>query len=53
MPNVEVGRYARVRRAILDAGVKLPEGSVVGFDLEADRQKGYTVTDAGIVVVPS
>jgi glucose-1-phosphate adenylyltransferase len=53
MPNVEIGRYARVRRAILDSGVKLPEASVVGFDLEADRQKGYTVTDAGIVVVPS
>jgi glucose-1-phosphate adenylyltransferase len=53
MPDVEIGRYARVRRAILDTGVKLPEGSIVGFDLEADRRKGYTITDAGIVVVPS
>jgi len=51
MPDVEVGRYSRIRRAILNTGVKLPESSAIGFDLEADRAKGYTVTEAGIVVV--
>jgi glucose-1-phosphate adenylyltransferase len=30
----------------------IPEDSVIGFDLEADRARGYTVTDSGIVVVP-
>jgi hypothetical protein len=29
----------------------LPDSSVIGFDLEADRAKGYHVTEAGIVVV--
>src|SRR5262249_46458250 len=53
MPGVQIGRYSRVRRAIIDRGAVLPESSVVGFDLEADRAKGYTVTDSGIVVVPS
>lgn len=51
MPDVEIGRYSRVRRAILNTGVKLPESSSIGFDLDADRAKGYTVTEAGIVVV--
>jgi len=51
MPDVEVGRYSRIRRAILNTGVKLPESSTLGFDLEADRGKGHTVTEAGIVVV--
>jgi glucose-1-phosphate adenylyltransferase len=51
MPDVEVGRYSRVRRAILNTGVKVPESSTIGFDLEADRAKGWTVTDGGIVVV--
>jgi glucose-1-phosphate adenylyltransferase len=51
MPDVEVGRYSRVRRAILNTGVKIPESSSIGFDLEADRAKGYTVTEAGVVVV--
>ncbi len=51
MPRVEIGRYSRVRRAIVNTGVKLPESSVIGFDLEADRRKGYHVTEGGIVVV--
>jgi glucose-1-phosphate adenylyltransferase len=51
MPDVEVGRYSRIRRAILNTGVKIPESSSIGFDLEADRAKGWTVTDGGIVVV--
>jgi glucose-1-phosphate adenylyltransferase len=51
MPDVEVGRYSRIRRAILNTGAKLPESSSIGFDLEADRAKGNTVTEAGIVVV--
>ncbi len=51
MPGVEVGRYSRIRRAILNTGVKIPDSSVIGFDLEADRAKGYHITECGIVVV--
>jgi len=51
MPNVEIGRWSRLRRAIVNTGVKIPESSTIGFDLEADRAKGYTVTEAGVVVV--
>lgn len=51
MPGAEVGRYSRVRRAILNTNAKVQESSVIGYDLEADRAKGYQVTDAGIVVV--
>jgi len=51
MPGAEIGRYSRIRRAIINTGVKVPESSVIGFDLEADRAKGYHVTDGGIVVV--
>lgn len=51
MNDAEVGRYSRIRRAIVGAGVKIPESSVIGYDLEEDRTKGYTVTDSGIVVL--
>jgi glucose-1-phosphate adenylyltransferase len=51
MPGAEIGRYSRIRRAIVNTGVKVPESSVIGFDLEADRAKGYHITDGGIVVV--
>lgn len=49
--NVEVGRYCRVQRAILDAGVVLAEGAVVGGDRERDEAAGHHVTEGGITVV--
>jgi len=48
--NCDIGRRARVRRAILDKNVKIPPGTEIGFDLDEDRKK-YHVTDSGIVVV--
>jgi glucose-1-phosphate adenylyltransferase len=51
LPDAEIGRYSRIRRAIINTDVKLPESSVIGFDHDADRAKGYHVTEGGIVVV--
>jgi len=48
--HVNVGRRCRIRRAIIDRHVNLPEGTVIGHDLEADRAR-YSVSDGGIVVV--
>lgn len=52
MSNCDIGRYSRVRRTIVPANVAIPENSLIGFDLEQDRSRGYTVTDNGVVVVP-
>ncbi len=49
--DVEVGRYARVRRAIVDKGVVIPPGASIGYDPEADRRR-FTVSERGIVVIP-
>ncbi|MGN6523798.1 MAG: glucose-1-phosphate adenylyltransferase [Actinomycetes bacterium] len=51
MDNVQIGRHAVVRRAILDKNVVVPEGARIGMDLEHDRARGFTVTDTGIVVL--
>lgn len=51
LTNAKVGRYSRIRRAIIDEGVHIPESSVIGFDQEEDRRNGHFVTDSGIVVV--
>jgi len=48
--HVSVGRRCRIRRAIIDRDVHLPEGTTIGFDAEADRQR-YFVTETGITVV--
>lgn len=49
--DVEIGRHCRIRRAIIDKHVKVPEGTVIGYDLEED-QKRFTVSPEGVVVIP-
>ena len=51
MDNCDIGRRAKLRRAILDKNVRIPPDSEVGYDLEADRARGWHVTDSGIVVI--
>jgi glucose-1-phosphate adenylyltransferase len=51
MDNCDIGRRAKVRRAILDKNVFLPEDAAIGYDPAADRARGYHVTESGIVVV--
>ncbi len=48
--HVDVGRHCRIRKAIIDRDVHIPEGTTIGYDIEADRQR-YFVTDTGITVV--
>ncbi len=49
--RVAIGEGAVVQRAILDKNVVLDPGAVVGVDHDADRARGFTVTDSGITVV--
>jgi glucose-1-phosphate adenylyltransferase len=49
--GVHVGRHAKIRRAILDKNVIVPQGAEIGFDLELDRQRGFHVSGRGIVTV--
>ncbi len=51
MQDVRVGSGAKLRRAIVDRNVTIPDGMQIGYDLERDRQL-FTVTPDGIVVVP-
>jgi glucose-1-phosphate adenylyltransferase len=49
--RVRIAPNAIVRRAILDKEVVVAEGATVGVDADADRARGFTVTDSGITVV--
>ena len=51
MDYCEVGRHARIRRAIIDKNVNIPEGEEIGYDLERDRKR-FFVTESGLVVIP-
>ena len=50
LPHVRIGRNCRITRTIIDEHCDIPEGTVIGEDLEADRKK-YHVTEQGVVLV--
>lgn len=49
--GVDVGRGAVLHRAIIDKGVLVPPGTTIGVDHEADRARGFHVSEGGIVVL--
>ncbi|MBS1300761.1 glucose-1-phosphate adenylyltransferase [Loktanella sp. SALINAS62] len=51
LPDVVVGRRAELQNCIIDRGVDIPEGCVIGFDPADDKKNGFRVTDAGVVLV--
>ena len=52
LDNVQVGRDCTIRKAILDKDVVVADGASIGVSKERDLDRGLTVTDTGIVVVP-
>jgi glucose-1-phosphate adenylyltransferase len=51
MEGVDVGRHCRIRKAIIDKGVRVPPGTEIGFDPEEDR-KMFHMSEGGVVVIP-
>lgn len=49
--RVNVGRYCKIRRTIIDKNVVVPQGTIIGYDLEEDRKR-FVVSETGIVVIP-
>jgi glucose-1-phosphate adenylyltransferase len=51
LDNCDIGRRAKVKRAILDKNVRIIEDAIIGYDTDADAARGYHVTESGIVVI--
>ena len=51
MEGADIGRYVKVRRAIIDKNVKVSQDASIGYNLGEDKKR-FTVTGSGIVVVP-
>ena len=47
--GVDVGRHCRIRRAIIDKEVKIPQNTTIGYNLEHDRQRGFQVSEQGVI----
>ena len=51
LPEVEMGQHCRIRRCIIDRGAKIEDNDVIGEDHDADRERGFRVTDSGLTLV--
>jgi glucose-1-phosphate adenylyltransferase len=50
LPYCNIGRGARLNRVIIDSGVRIPEGMVIGEDPEFDARR-FRVSEKGVVLV--
>jgi glucose-1-phosphate adenylyltransferase len=50
LPHVNIARNARLKRVVIDRGVEIPEGLVVGDDPELDAKR-FRRTESGICLI--
>ena len=51
LPGAVINRHCKIRHAIIDRSCEIPEGTVIGFDLEQDKANGFRVSSKGVVLV--
>jgi len=49
--GVDIGRHARVRRAIIDKGVSIPSDFQIGYDVDLDRRRGFAISPGGVTII--
>ena len=50
LPDVDIGRNCKIKKAVIDKGCIIPDGMEIGIDLEKDRER-FDVTPEGVVLV--
>ncbi len=50
LPDVNIGRNCSIRKAVIDRGCEIPEGTIIGEDAVADAER-FLVSDGGVVLV--
>lgn len=51
LPDVDIGENCQIQKAIIDAGTRIEPGTEIGVDHDADRERGFRVTEDGITLV--
>jgi len=52
LPNVEIGRHCRIKRAVIDKGTRVPDGMVIGEDPVEDARRFYVSPGGVVLVIP-
>lgn len=50
LPQVTIGQHCRITKAIVEKGCVVPDGTVIGENLEEDKKRFY-VSEGGVVLV--
>jgi len=50
LPGCEIGRNAKLTKVVLDRGVRIPDGMIVGEDAELDARR-FRRTESGVVLI--
>lgn len=50
LPDVDIGRYVRLRKVVVDKRCNIPEGLEAGFDAEKDKKR-FFVSERGITLI--
>ncbi|MDZ7836528.1 MAG: sugar phosphate nucleotidyltransferase [Actinomycetota bacterium] len=48
----QIGKDVVINRAIVDKGVNIPDGEIIGVDRDKDKSRGFVISPKGITVVP-
>jgi glucose-1-phosphate adenylyltransferase len=51
LPEVNIGRKCKIKKAIIDRGCNIPADTVMGSDKKHDLERGFRVTDKGVTLV--
>ncbi len=50
--RIRIGEKVKIKNAIIDKWVDIPDGTRIGYDRDQDLARGFTVSEGGITVVP-
>lgn len=51
LPNVKIGKNVRIHKAIVDTGCIVPDDMQIGVDVKQDLEKGFRVSEYGVVLI--
>ena len=51
LTDCTIGANSRIRKAIIDRGCQIPDGTVIGEDPVEDRRRGFRISENGVVLV--
>jgi len=52
LPDVTIGRHARITKAILEKGCDVPEGMIIGENREDDERRFHVSSEGVVLVTP-